>query len=69
MKPVFSLMVAENNHVAAIYKIDLIKQDGTQLEVKDMAFFTIKNNKIIYCEELTQLVKGDKKDKNIGSTQ
>ncbi len=39
------------------------------LEVKDMAFFTIKNGKIVYCEELTRLIEGNKKDKNIGSTQ
>lgn len=69
MKPTFNLMVAEGNHVAAIYRIDIVKNDGSKLAVKDMAFFTIKNKKIIYCEELTRLISGNEKDKNIGSTK
>jgi hypothetical protein len=69
MKPTFNLMVVEGDHVAAIYQIDLVKNDGSKLKVKDMAFFKIKNKKIIYCEELTRLVKGNEEDKNIGSTK
>lgn len=69
MTPTFDLMVAEGNHVAAIFHIKIIKKDGSELEVKDMAFFTIKNHKIVYVEELTRLTKGSEKDKNIGSTK
>jgi len=69
MKPTFNLMVAEGNHVATIYRIDIVKNDGSKLEIKDMAFFTIKNKKIAYCEELTRLSKGNEKDENIGSTK
>jgi ABC-type antimicrobial peptide transport system ATPase subunit len=69
MKPTFNFMVAEGNNVFAIYHIKLIKNDGSELEVKDMALFKIKDNKIIYCEELTRLVKGNEVDKNIGSTK
>ncbi|MGB6976984.1 MAG: hypothetical protein WBE18_05990 [Gammaproteobacteria bacterium] len=69
MKPTFDLIMAEGDHVAAIYRIDLVKNDGSKLEIKDMAFFKIKNKKIIYCEELTRLIKGNEEDKNIGSTQ
>ena len=69
MTPKFNLMVAEGNNVAAIYNIDIVKNDGSKLTVKDMAFFKIKNNKVVYCEELTRLVKGSETDKNIGSTQ
>ncbi len=69
MKPTFDEMVAEGDNVAAIYHIDIIKNDGSKLVVKDMAFFKIKNNKVVYCEELTRLIKGDVKDKNIGSTK
>jgi D-alanyl-D-alanine carboxypeptidase len=36
---------------------------------QDMAFFKIKDKKIVYCEELTRLIKGNEGDKNIGSTQ
>jgi len=69
MKPTFDLMVAEGNHVATIFRVHLIKNDGSELEVKDMAFFKIKNNKIVYVEELTRLIKGSEQDKNIGSTK
>ena len=69
MKPTFDLMVAEDNHVAAIYRIHIVKKDGSELEVKDMGFFEIKNRKIVYVEELTRLLKGNEKDKNIGSTK
>ncbi len=68
MKPTFDVMVSEGNRVATIFHIDIVKNDGSKLSVKDMAFFTIENNKIVYVEELTRLIKGDPKDKNIGST-
>lgn len=69
MKPTFDLMVAEGDHVAAIFRIHLIKKDGSVLDVKDMAFFKIKNHKIVYVEELTRLLNGSEKDKTIGSTK
>lgn len=69
MKPRFDWIVAEGNNVAVIFYIDLVKKDGRLLTVKDMAFFKIQNHKVIYVEELTRLVKGALKDKNIGSTQ
>jgi hypothetical protein len=67
MKPTFVTLVAENNIVAVTYFIHLIKKDGSELDVKDMGFFVIKNHKIIYVEELTRLINGAEKDKNIGS--
>lgn len=69
MTPKFDLMVAEGDNVATIYHINIIKNDGSRLVVKDMAFFKIKNNKVVYCEELTRLIKGEQKDQNIGSTK
>lgn len=67
MKPTFDLLIAEGNEVATIYRIHLVKNDGTQLDVKDMGFFKIKDHKIVYVEELTGLIKGNKEDKDIGS--
>lgn len=69
MKPTFDLMVAEGNYVAAIFRIHLIKNDGTELEVKDMGFFEIKDHKIVSVKELTRLISGPEADKNIGSTK
>lgn len=50
-------------------RIKIVKKDGSELEVKDLVFFKIRNNKIVYVEELTRLIKGDEKNKNIGSTR
>lgn len=69
MKPTFDWMIAENDNIAAIYHVNLIKNDNSKLEVRVFAFFKIKNNKIVYVEELTRLIKGEEKDKNIGSTK
>jgi hypothetical protein len=69
MKPAFDVMVAEGNNVAAIYHIDIVKNDNSKLTVKDMAFFKIAHGKIVYCEELTRLITGNEEDKNIGSTK
>lgn len=69
MKPTFDLMIAEGDYVATIFHVHLIKKDGSELNVKDMAFFKIKNHKIVYVEELTRLINGSEQDKNIGSTK
>ncbi len=67
IQPTFLQMIAEDNHVATIFKVNIVKTDGSKLEIKDLAFFEIKDNKIIYVDELTRLTKGDLKDKDIGS--
>ena len=67
MKPTFDLLVAEKDYVAAIYRIHIIKKDGSELDVKDMGFFKIKNHTIVYVDELTRLINGNKEDSNIGS--
>ena len=69
MTPVFDNIVAEGDQVAAIFYVDIVKNDGSKLRVKDMGFFKIKDGRIVYVEELTRLVKGDEKDKEIGSTR
>jgi hypothetical protein len=69
MSPIFDLLIAEGNQVAAIFRIKLIKKDGSELEVKDIGIFKIKNHKIVYVEEVTRLIKGSEKDKDIGSTK
>lgn len=67
MRPIFKWIIAKEDEVAVLFHIHLTKSDGSQLEVKDMGFFKIKNHKIVYVEEITRLVKGDESDKNIGS--
>jgi hypothetical protein len=67
MTPDFKYMVSDGTHVAAVYFIYLTKNDGSKLGVKDIAYFTLKDHKIIYVDELTHLIKGNQADKNIGS--
>jgi hypothetical protein len=67
IKPDFKYMVSDGTNVAAVYFIHLIKNDGSELDVKDIAYFRIKDHKIIYVDELTHLITGNQADKNIGS--
>ncbi|HEV2613960.1 MAG TPA: hypothetical protein VGV92_04550 [Gammaproteobacteria bacterium] len=69
MTPKFDWMVADGDNVATIFYITIIKNNGEKLVVKDLAFFKINHDKVVYCEELTRLIKGNVKNKNIGSTK
>jgi SnoaL-like protein len=66
-KVTFKHLVAENDKVATIHKVNATKQDGSQVEVQVNALFQIKDNKIILCDELTYLIQGEKSDKDLGS--
>ena len=60
-------MVAESDKVATIHRVNAIKHDDSHIEVQVNAFFQIKNNKIIFCDELTYLIQGEKSDRDLGS--
>jgi len=63
----FKQIIAERDKVATIHKVNAVKHDGSQIEVQVNAFFQIKNNKIIFCDELTYLIRGEKSDKDLAS--
>ncbi len=63
----FRYMVAEENRVATIHVVNGVKKDGGTIEAQVNAIFQISENKIILCDELTHLIKGDKSDKDLGS--
>ncbi len=63
----FDHIVAENDAAAASFVVTNIKKDGSQLKVKVISYFRVRDGKIIYVDELTHLIEGDEKDKNIGS--
>lgn len=44
-----------------------IKKGGACSEYEVFACFTILNNKIVRCEELTRMLQGDKSDHDLGS--
>lgn len=68
-KITFKYIVGEGDKVATIHIAQGIKKNGGTVETQVNAFFQIKNNKIILCDELTRLIKGEETDKDLGSRQ
>ncbi len=66
-KVTFKHIVAENDKITTIHRVNATKHDDSQVEVQVNALFQIKDNKIILCDELTYLIKGEKSDKDLGS--
>jgi hypothetical protein len=67
LKVSFLRMVVEDNKIATVHQVNAVKKNGGEIEAKIIAFFEIKDNKIILCDELTHLIKGDKSDRDLGS--
>lgn len=63
----FDEIVAEKNQVATSYVVHATKKDGTKLDIRIIAIFKIKNGKMIYCDELTHVLRGSQADREIGS--
>lgn len=59
--------VIEGNAICTVHKVDAIKKNGNKIAVKVIAYFEIEAEKIILCDELTYLLKGEDEDQNIGS--
>ncbi|MGE8513690.1 MAG: hypothetical protein ACN6N7_13365 [Chryseobacterium culicis] len=59
---------AENNHIIFTHHVVHSKlKDGSFVIHKVLAEFTIQNNKIIRCDELTVVLEGNQAEKNLGS--
>ncbi|WP_277640849.1 hypothetical protein [Wolinella succinogenes] len=67
MKVEFLALVQEGEIVFSNHVVKVEKKDGSYLEVKVIAQFTLFENRLIRCDELTRLLLGDKKDQDIGS--
>ena len=65
----FDEVLAEGDKIAASYVVHATKKDGSKLEIRIIAIFKIKNGKMIYCDELTHVLNGEKKDQEIGSQE
>lgn len=63
----FKRIIAENNNIISIHHVHATKQDGNQIEAKVIAHFQLRDDKIILCDELTHLLKGEHADKDLGS--
>lgn len=66
-KITFKYMVVEGDKIATVHMAEGIKKDGKFVESQVNALFQIKNRKIVLCDELTHLIKGDEADRNLGS--
>lgn len=59
--------VSEGNKICTLHRVDAVKKNGASISVKVIAYFEIEDGKIISCDELTHILKGEKEDQSIGS--
>jgi len=67
IKIVIDHCVVDKNMIATVHQAHAYKKDGTEIIAKVIAYFEIEDGKIVLCDELTQLIRGNKEDENIGS--
>ena len=60
-------LASEDYTVFTQHHVDIEKSDGEQCSFEVFANFTIKNNKIVSCVELTRLLAGSSEDDDMGS--
>ncbi|OSQ38883.1 nuclear transport factor 2 family protein [Thalassospira mesophila] len=63
----FENIVASDNTIADIHIVTAHKKDGSQITIKVIAFYTLRDGKISRIEELTHLISGSTADRDIGS--
>lgn len=60
-------MAEEGDTVFSHHQVQTTKHDGTKTHTQVMAQFTIREGKIIQCNELTRLIVGGDDDHDLGS--
>ncbi len=63
----FEQMVAEDNKVMEIHRVDADKHAGGKIATKVIALFVIEDGKVVLCDELTHLEEGAATDKDLGA--
>lgn len=63
----FDQIVVEGDQIATNYVVHATKKDGSKLNIRIIAIFKIKDEKMLTCDELTHVINGAPKDKEIGS--
>ena len=63
----FKTLVQEGNIVFSNHTVWVRMKDDSRVKMHVIAEFHIKNGKLFYCDELTALVQGDTKNKDLGS--
>lgn len=69
MSVFFQDIIAEGNKVVTVHIVKGTKEDGTEMAAKVIALFTVKDGKIVSCDELTHMIKGQEEDRDMGSRQ
>ena len=67
MQPNFDCVVSDGKNVFASYHVKSVKNDGSEIIVKDLGHFIIEDRKVIYCDELTKLIQGGDEDQDFAS--
>ncbi|WP_316828687.1 nuclear transport factor 2 family protein [Pedobacter miscanthi] len=65
----FQTMVQEGDIVFTNHSVEIQTNEDRHALIHVIAEFRIKNDKIIYCNELTRLVSGDERERDLGSRQ
>jgi hypothetical protein len=65
----FNDMIIEGNKVVTRHTAYVTKKDNKKIELQVIAIFEIKDGKIVKCDELTHLIKGERADRDIGSRE
>ncbi|WP_293308342.1 nuclear transport factor 2 family protein [Pedobacter sp. UBA5917] len=63
----FQTMVEEGEIVFTNHSVEILTNENRHALMHVIAEFRIKNNRIIYCNELTRLVSGDERERDLGS--
>lgn len=60
-------VASQGNDVLTHHLVEVEKQDGVRSTIQVFAHFTLRNQRIYRCSELTHLVNGDRQDADLGS--
>ncbi|CAI2479428.1 SnoaL-like domain [Serratia proteamaculans] len=60
-------VAGQGDSVLTHHRVRVEKRDGGRSLVKVLAHFTVRDGKICACDELTQLLEGEHKDRDLGS--
>lgn len=63
----FIQIISSGDIVFTNHEVSVHKKDGNLLRFKVLAQFTLQDDKVIACDELTRLVDGNEEDSNLGS--
>ncbi|WP_404317138.1 hypothetical protein [Malaciobacter canalis] len=63
----FLAIAQDGENVFTNHIVTAVKKDESIVKVKVIAQFVIKNNLLVKCDELTQMLSGKDEDKDIGS--